>query len=235
MTNSDWPRLVVLISLIGLASCTGDSGNGTPDTTAPRIVSISPTDGQTDTKTTLGISVTFSEAIDPVSFDPVSTFTVEEAGAGLVSGTIRINGVSATFIPAAFLQPSTTYTVTITTGIKDLTGNALANGQQWSFTTGTLRAVMFTWDANREAAVNQPGGGYRLYYSTNSGFALADPGVDMIEVAYVSGALAPTTALLQLHRTNYYFRVVAYSALTAPWGSGGSSSEPSAQVTVLVP
>jgi hypothetical protein len=37
--------------------------------------------------------------------------------------------------PVSNLLPSTTYTATLTTGAKDLAGNALAGNVVWSFTT----------------------------------------------------------------------------------------------------
>jgi hypothetical protein len=45
--------------------------------------------------------------------------------------------VSAVFIPASNLAYNTVYTVTITTGVKDLAGNALAAPYTLSWTTGT--------------------------------------------------------------------------------------------------
>ena len=42
----------------------------------------------------------------------------------------------ATFTPASALAASTTFTATITTGAKDLAGNALASDFVWTFTTG---------------------------------------------------------------------------------------------------
>jgi hypothetical protein len=37
--------------------------------------------------------------------------------------------------PASNLDPNTTYTATLTTGARDLAGNALASNLVWSFTT----------------------------------------------------------------------------------------------------
>jgi hypothetical protein len=37
--------------------------------------------------------------------------------------------------PVSNLEPGTTYTATLTTGAKDLAGNALASNRVWSFTT----------------------------------------------------------------------------------------------------
>src|SRR5206468_2986027 len=53
-----------------------------------------------------------------------------------VAGTVSYSGVTATFTPAANLAPLTPYTVTISTGTKDLAGNALSTDMSWSFTTG---------------------------------------------------------------------------------------------------
>jgi hypothetical protein len=38
--------------------------------------------------------------------------------------------------PASWLEPNTTYTAALTTGAKDMAGNALASNLVWSFTTG---------------------------------------------------------------------------------------------------
>jgi hypothetical protein len=46
-------------------------------------------------------------------------------------------GITATFTPSSNLPPSTTFTATITTGAKDIAGNALASVYTWSFMTGT--------------------------------------------------------------------------------------------------
>lgn len=43
-----------------------------------------------------------------------------------MAGTVTYVGLIATFNPTDLLAPSTTYTVTVTTGVKDLAGNSLA-------------------------------------------------------------------------------------------------------------
>ncbi len=99
----------------------------------------------------------------------------------------------------------------------------------------TIRTVTISWNANRETAVNVPGGGYKVYYSTVSGFDISDTGVSVVDVPFVAAPAAPTSTSLQLASGRYYFRVVAYSALNSPWSSGSSSSVPSAQLSLLVP
>lgn len=45
------------------------------------------------------------------------------------------SGRTATFTPLADLDYDTAYTATITTGVKDLAGNAIEADYVWSFTT----------------------------------------------------------------------------------------------------
>ena len=88
-------------------------------------------------------------------------------------------------------------------------------------------AVQVSWVANREAAVNAAGGGYKVYYSKTSGFNVAS--ASFVDVPYVSGPTAPTTTTLTLSSGTNFVKVVAYSTLNP----GGSA--PSAQVSVSVP
>src|SRR3989442_14832726 len=53
-----------------------------------------------------------------------------------VAGMVRFEALTAPFNPLSTLAPNTTYTATMTTGARDLAGNALAAGFSWSFTTG---------------------------------------------------------------------------------------------------
>ena len=66
-----------------------------------------------------------------------TTFKVA-AGATDVAGTVTLSadGLTATFDPTTDLAPNTDHTVTLTRGIKDLGGNALAR-EEWTFRTGT--------------------------------------------------------------------------------------------------
>src|SRR5439155_13604898 len=80
------------------------------------------------------IAAAFSEAMDPLTITP-GTFTLKQ-GTTAVAGTVSYAGVTATFTPASALAPLTKYTVTVTTGARDLAGNALASNFVWSFTTG---------------------------------------------------------------------------------------------------
>ncbi|HUQ19407.1 MAG TPA: Ig-like domain-containing protein, partial [Gemmatimonadaceae bacterium] len=83
------------------------------------------------------IVATFNESLDPTSVNS-STFLVTVTATGAaVAGTVSFNSSSlqAIFIPTSTLQPNTNYTVTLTTGMKDAAGNALASNNVFTFTT----------------------------------------------------------------------------------------------------
>jgi hypothetical protein len=107
----------------------------TPDTTPPTVSSTVPADVATDVATNQNIAAVFSKAMDPLTIS-TATFTLKQ-GTTAVTGTVSYVGVTAIFTPATGLAPLTTYTATITTGARDLAGNALATAFVWSFTTGT--------------------------------------------------------------------------------------------------
>ena len=79
------------------------------------------------------ILVTFSEPMDPVTINSL-TYTLKQ-GTTSVSGTVSYTGTTATFTPSVNLAYNKTYTGTITTGAKDVAGNALAADYTFSFTT----------------------------------------------------------------------------------------------------
>ncbi len=108
------------------------TGN-TPDTNKPTISSTDPLNNSTSVARNKVVAINFSEAMDPLTIN-ASTFTLKQ-GSTAVSGSVVYAGTTATFSPAT-LSAGTTYTATITTGAKDLAGNALAANTVWSFTTG---------------------------------------------------------------------------------------------------
>jgi hypothetical protein len=110
------------------------------------LLTRSPADGATGVPLTTAVTATFTEALDARTVT-TSTFQLagpaapaEDGGASgstvAVPGSVSFSGTTATYTPLAPLAASTLYTVTITAGLKDVAGNALAQGYQWAFTTG---------------------------------------------------------------------------------------------------
>jgi hypothetical protein len=104
------------------------------DTTAPTVSSTVPANLATGVPLNQKINATFSEAMDPLTVTNI-TYTLKQ-GTTPVPSTVAYVGVTATLTPAAPLTYSTTYTATISTGARDLAGNALATDYVWTFTTG---------------------------------------------------------------------------------------------------
>ncbi len=108
-----------------------------PDTSAPTVRSTAPVDAATGVAINATITATFSEAMDPTMVT-VAQFTLTGPGATPATGTVayHVPSKTAVFTPTNDLAASTTFIATITTGVKDLSGNALASNFVWSFTTG---------------------------------------------------------------------------------------------------
>lgn len=116
-------------------------------------------------------------------------------------------------------------TFMVTAGCKPPAGGALAQTSPNSnngASSSPGRAALVSWQANRESAVNSPGGGYRVYYSQTSGIQSSTPFVD---VPSQTGVTTPTTARLSgLSAGTYFIYVVAYSAKNST-GSNPSSEQ----------
>lgn len=95
-------------------------------------------------------------------------------------------------------------------------------------------SVTVSWAANIEKAVNQSGGGYRIYYSKQSSFEPSEG--QFKSVQYISGSTTPTSATISgLTKGTYYIKVVAFSSLPSVQDSTSSVSSPSSEVSVTVP
>lgn len=104
------------------------------DTTSPSVNAMNPANSAIGIAINRAITVTFREVMD-VSTLSIATFTVRD-GSNTLGGAVTCHGSRATFTPLSDLSPSTTYTATITTGVKDLAGNGMASDYSWIFTTG---------------------------------------------------------------------------------------------------
>lgn len=229
---------ICLLGVVSILAGCGGSGGGErdgedqddfADTRAPTVSPVA----QMNTPRNRVIAL-FSEAMDGTTINP-TTFKLEDSGNLPVSGSVTYSELIATFTPDAQLAPGATYIVTITTGITDIAGNPLVSDVSWPITTVVSNSIQVSWDANPETAVNSTGGGYLVYYSSNSGFDPGDGGVTEIDVPYVSGASAPTSIVVPFDSGTYYLRIAAYSTVNPPGSAGGSISTASPQITLLVP
>jgi hypothetical protein len=118
----------------------------------PTVVSTVPSNLAIGVGINTLVTATFSESMDPTTITG-TTFTLTGPGATPVAGVVTASGSTATFTPTNLLAASTLYTATLTTGVKDPTGNPLAANYVWTFTTAPPPTVISTVPANLATGV----------------------------------------------------------------------------------
>lgn len=108
------------------------------DSTPPTVVSTNPEDGASGLCSNQQVNVTFSEAMDPTTIDG-SSLIVQHSGPPLqpaLSGIVSYDPAAriASFAAAPGLGAGS-FTVTVTTGVRDLGGNPLAANKVTTFTS----------------------------------------------------------------------------------------------------
>jgi hypothetical protein len=118
-----------------LIACTPASSG---DTTPPTVSTTAPLASATGVAGSSVVSAIFSEAMDVATI--IGANFKLATGTTPVSGTVTydVASMTATFAPAANFAGGTPYTATITTGVKDSAGNAMAADKVWTFNTATL-------------------------------------------------------------------------------------------------
>ena len=169
------------------------TGTG-PDTTPPLVSSTNPANSASAVATNQSVVATFDKGMDSSTITPTNFFLT---GPGLtpVPGAVTYStvGNTATFTPTTVLTASILYTATITTGVTDLSGNALANTYTWTFTTGVttdttaptvtstvpaLNAMLVGIDASANATFSKPMNSSTLNTAT---FTLTGPGSTVVD------------------------------------------------------
>ena len=128
--------MTMLVALF-FAGCKDKDNNSGPQISYQEgIASTSPSNNNTIVGRNKTVTVVFSAAMDPATVT-ASTFSLQQ-GTTNVAGTVALSpdGKTGTFTPTDMLAANTSYTATMTTGVKDLSGKPLPNNQVWSFTTG---------------------------------------------------------------------------------------------------
>ena len=126
-------KLLFAALIIAALLVVGCSNSAISDQDAPTVSSTSPADLADNIAVGGNVSAIFSEEMDPETVT-AANFTLYQ-GATQIAGEVSYAGTVATFNPTADLALGLTYTATLTTGLTDLAGNALAADKVWTFTT----------------------------------------------------------------------------------------------------
>jgi hypothetical protein len=146
-----WFMALLLAAFV--AGCGGSGSGGGADTTAPTVISTAPANAAAGVALNANITAIFSKAMNAATIT-TATFTLKQ-GATVVPGAVTYAGTTATFNPTSNLVAGLSYVATLTTGVKDLSGNALTVKKTWSFLTAdtSLPSVIFTVPANAATGV----------------------------------------------------------------------------------
>jgi hypothetical protein len=150
------PHTITVGEVNPLAIPTETMGNAsalvTIDTTAPTSFGRTPFGNETNVAQARNITTNFRERVVSVGG---STFNLK-VGTLPVSAAVTYDAVTnvATINPTAALAAGTKYTVTMTSGIKDLAGNPNA-ASTWNFTTGPAPTVTKQVPAVNAVAVSR--------------------------------------------------------------------------------
>lgn len=104
------------------------------DTVPPCVRMMFPYRDAVDVPLNTTISVTFSEPVDPSTIHS-QNLLLRKDGVTPVAGSVSYVGTTAQFRPAADLSAGEAYVVTVTSGVRDLAGNALASSVTQGFAT----------------------------------------------------------------------------------------------------
>ena len=112
------------------------TGN-TLDLTPPQIAVVVPANGANNVPTNVHYTVQFTKAINPSTLTSSTFFVKDNTSGATVSGLIQVDSsnVTVSFIPDLPLPIGRSFTVSLTTGIRDASGNSLPGNASYSFTT----------------------------------------------------------------------------------------------------
>jgi methionine-rich copper-binding protein CopC len=122
----------------------------TVDNTLPKVTAETPAQGATGVATSApNITATFSTAMQPGTI----TFLLKDSNNTTIPGadTYNSNTNTAVFTPSGALDPSRTYTATVSGG-QDLAGNTMT-AFSWSFTTTSTVSNATIWESSATPAV----------------------------------------------------------------------------------
>jgi hypothetical protein len=116
----------------------GTGNTITVDRTAPLVNTTVPTNGATDVAVNSTVTINWNEAVDCTTVN-TTNITSSSPGWSLSS----CSGNQAVFMTSG-QAVTTSYNVTVTTGVKDAAGNQMAASYPFSYTTGSTQALVVT-------------------------------------------------------------------------------------------
>jgi hypothetical protein len=125
--------LLVAAAILVSAACNKNDPLTDPLTTPPTVVAIGPGSSVVNVARNVSVTAKFSEPMAAATIN-ATTFTLKK-GVTVIPGVVTYVGTTATLNPSATLDANTVYTVTVSTGVRDLQSDSLHTPKTWIFTT----------------------------------------------------------------------------------------------------
>ncbi|MCP4107298.1 MAG: hypothetical protein GY749_17440 [Desulfobacteraceae bacterium] len=162
------------------------------------------------------ITATFSRAMEPGSVNADTFFVTAGNSYGLrtVTGNITYSGMTATFTPTETLNSNTAYKVTVTAGVKDITGISLQHDYTLVSAANSISGKVFDKESGvpvkgvKVTAENYSTGAYAGYAITQADGWYAIPGLS-------SGKYKINTQAFLNYSEQYYENTYDPSSATA--------------------
>ncbi len=124
-----------VLSDMGVRPPQPEPGLRLDSTAPPSVTATAPADGSTGAVPTSSISATFDVPLDPGTVDD-GDFTLTGPDDVEVPGSVRLDGDSLVLTPAETLEPFSSYTARVGTGIAGWAGTSPEQPVTWTFSTG---------------------------------------------------------------------------------------------------
>src|SRR5579885_317381 len=107
------------------------------DTVAPQILQFSPPNNAAGVPINAPIMFQFTKAIDPATFTPNLVQITDGTSGLIINGTTQVDasGLTAAFVPLVPLGVGRSFSGSVSSGIRDTSGNFLFGGASIAFTT----------------------------------------------------------------------------------------------------
>lgn len=137
LSRFDRVVFLILLSLASLAGLLAWRG----DRIGVRVVRVNPPDGATGISSQTAVRITFDQEMADAELDN-SLLTLSPP----VTGTVRLEGATLSFLPATPLTPETDYTVTLRADLESKESRPLLEPITWQFRTGESRILYIAPD-----------------------------------------------------------------------------------------
>lgn len=212
------------------AVLTGSYAQMMSDPTPPSVISAIPIHGAQEVSLGDPITISFSREIDPATISTATVSLTNLTTSANVPGTISYSLGTLTFVPGASLNYASDYQLSISTGIKDLAGHAMASSYTLSFKT--------------ELVVNTPPIGTvsvnnGAQYATNPLVTLSVSATDIhgvSQMCFSESATSCSSWLTYSTTTSFPFAGTGSRTLYA-WfsdGKGLANSTPASSASIMV-